>query len=523
MKPKSKRYSTDRIKNTVAAPSFALPNLIRYSSISLLLVMMLNGCMIGPDYQRPSTVATTQHSYTSLSATLDASDRTIRWWQSMNDPDLDAYIARLISDNLQLKEAAARIRQAWEQRAIAQSNLLPSLSSSADASRSFQTPEGIGSAAGSKTSRRIYSNAFSAGLSTAWQIDLFGKIRRSINAADALYKAEEANSIALLHSLIAELAQRRIAIASLQRQIELTQRIIKTRSITLETVETRYKAGANNVSSMDVYLARANLAAARADIPSLKQQLAEQTYALDVLLGQAPGTTDPFQIQLPLLPPPLDAPVGVPAQLLDRRPDLRTAELKMISATQDIGIAIADLFPDLTLQGSFALQSSALDHFFDSQNLAGSILSDILMRIYQGGRLRANIRLQEYQVRELAAAYAGVVLNAMREVEIALTNEQLLLERVQTQKERLEAIRKTEETMEDQYSRGIRTIFELLDVQERHYLAEQAYLLAAQAKWQNRIALYLALGGDWFEITPDTEMVPVPEKKDDTNESEKTD
>jgi len=303
--------------------------------------------------------------------------------------------------------------------------------------------------------------------------------------------------------------------ATLGRRLELTEETVESRRRTLRIVERRYRRGTGTATSVDVYLARENLAAAAGELPRLRSQLMEQAYALDLLLGQAPGTIDPLQADIPVLPPPAPVAAGVPAQLIDRRPDLEAAELRLVAAVAEIGVAVADLYPDLTLTGTIGFQNQELDDFFNSSNLFGSILGDVLLRLYEGGRLRATIDLQDARARELAAVYARQVLNALREVEVALGNTLYLSRQLELLEDRLENIRQAERGSRDNYRRGLISLLDVLEIERRRYVAEQAYLLVAQAAWNNRIALYLALGGDWLEQAPVLEPFPLPVKVDD--------
>ncbi len=489
-----------------------------------LCLMVTTACTVGPDYQRPDTVAGQGAPYENTRDDLSqvvSSDGFSRWWRAMEDPLMDGYINDLLADNLQLMEAAARIRQAWAQLGIERGALYPGLSATGSAARRFQSLDNVGVTSGipipeTGGTQRFYFTQLEAGLSTSWQVDLFGKVERSIAAARKNYLASRADTEALVHSLIAELARRRVALASLKRRLELTQQTVESRELTLKAVERRYRRGAGNVSAVDVYLARENVAAAAAEVPNLRRRMIDEAYALDLLLGLAPGTVDPETTDIPVLPPPRKTPVGLPAQLVDRRPDLKANELRMAAAVEQIGVAVANLYPDLTLSGSIGYQNDELNQFFNSSNLFGAILGDITAPLFQGGRLRANIELQEARTRELAAAYARQVLNALREVETALSNARYLSEQIRHLENRLENIRRAEKQMQELYRKGLVSLLEVLETQRRRYVAEQTWLVNAQAAWNNRIALYLALGGDWLENEPDLQPFPLPVESRDS-------
>jgi NodT family efflux transporter outer membrane factor (OMF) lipoprotein len=481
-------------------------------------LLACSSCAVGPDYERPRTAVGKTEAYQNAPEPLPALPKNVsHWWRRMNDSLMDTYVEQLLESNLQLKEAAARMKQAWAQLGVVKGEQLPSLSLSGSATRRFQPIDTGGGFAfpipGLSTEDRIYFTQLELGLSTSWQVDLFGKVRRQVWAAEERYRASLAETEALIHSLIAELARRRISLATLKRRLALAEETIENRRLTLETVERRYRQGSPEVSATDVYLARENLATVAADVPELNRQLKEQAYVLDVLLGLPPGTTDPFTDEIPVLPPPRRVVPGVPAHLLDRRPDLRAAEFRLIAASHQIGVAIADLYPRLTLSGNIGFQNNELEDFFDSANLTGAILGNLMVRIFEGGRLRANIDLEEARAQELAAAYANRVLNALEEVEVALSNGRYLQQRIDKLASSVKNIREAETGIWNKYRLGVTTLLNVLEIQRRHYAAEQAYLLAAQAAWNNRIALYLALGGDWLPDPPIIHPVPPPTER----------
>ncbi|MCK9274115.1 MAG: efflux transporter outer membrane subunit [Syntrophales bacterium] len=495
----------------------------RYTGyICVLLFALTVSCTVGPEYRRPEKVAESTSAFKEyISHVQDVTEAggISRWWRRMQDPWMDRHVRLLIEENLQLKEAAARIEQARAQIGIEKGERLPDISLSAATRRRVQSLESLAissgvPAVGGGMDERIYITQVEAGLSTSWQLDLFGRIKKRISAATGRYQAFRADAVALVHSLIAELARGRVALATLKRRLELTEETVESRKITLNTVERRYRLGARGISAEDVYLARENLSSAASILPDLRRQMAEQAYSLDVLMGRVPGFLNFSDITLSPLPPPQDIDVGLPAHLLDRRPDLQAAELRLIAETEEIGVAIANLYPDLTLNGNIGVQNDDFSDLIRGNGFLASLAGNILVRIFEGGRLRANIDLQEAQARELAASYARQVLSAIAEVEIALSNSRYLSERIAELEIRKTNIRKADEEAWVNYRRGLRPLVEVLELQRRRYNAEQEYLLTAQAAWNNRIALYLALGGDWLDEKPVLRPLPVPTVSD---------
>lgn len=454
-------------------------------------------CTLGPDFMRPFTKAETINSYIN-SPENDSAQSMGRWWEDIDDPHLDEYVDQLLSENLQLKQAGERVIQAQTRVRSARGSYYPTIGANASGARNF-TPGQSGSSFDEfLSSDRRYATSYNAELQSAWEIDLFGRIRRSTESADAAYKASLFDKEALTHSLIAELLTSRVAVGVNKRLLELAQQNVTNRTQFYDIVKRRYDLGSETVSASDVFLAEESLRNVQADIHEFERLLAEESYGIDVLLGQLPGTTDPFASAFPMLPPPMEVAVCLPADLLDRRPDLRASELRVKAANADIGVAIADLYPSISLSGALGFSGESVNGLFTSDQLAGSLIGQITARIFEGGRLRANIALQESEARELAAAYAEDILNAVRDVEVALKAEKELARQLQSALMSVSALRKAETISKDRFSRGIESLQDVLNTQQRRYTSEQIYYRLQQQRWNARIALYLALGGDWL-------------------------
>ncbi len=458
---------------------------------SVVTVSLLAGCAVGPTPARPELSAPPPEQFVNAPAepALAAPGMT-RWWTQIDDPAFAAMVDTLLAANLSLQEATERVTQAEERLNITTGGNLPAASLSADARRAFTT---------TANGDRVYNEAYGADLNVSWTLDLFGSRRRGIEASTASYLSAAAEQEALSHTLIAELLNRRVAIAVNQRLLELAHDNAANRQLIADLVQRRYELGTNGATAADVYLARDNLASVQADVPLYQRQLTDELYRLDVLLGRTPGTTSIAAQSFPLLAPPAAPAPAVPAALLDRRPDLRAAELRARAATAQVGVAVADLYPKLTLGGALGVGGTDFDQLFSTDQLAGSVLASLTQRLFAGGALQANLRLQEAAARELAARYANTVLGALREVESALQTDRELARQLDAQTRSLEALRAAERLTEERYRNGIVTLRSFLDTQQRRYLTEQGWLRTQQARWNARIALYLALGGTWLE------------------------
>lgn len=475
-------------------------------SLSLFCCLMLglSSCALGPNFIRPQTAATEQKVF--INENLNQQNLVIsKWWERLNDPILNEYVEILMKENLSLKEAAERMIQARERFIIERGAFFPSIGASADATRSFQPVDSF-NIPGASGATRFYNTNLRAQLNTTWQMDLFGKIRRSVESATATFEASQYDHEALVQSLIADLLKQRVAVAINMRLLQLAEENAQSQEKIYVLVKRRYDLGTRGTALSDVYLAEENFRSVRADVHNFERQLAEETYKLDILLGRAPGTTQLNLDSFPLLPPPRDVGISVPASLLDRRPDLRASELRIAAANAEIGVAIADLYPDLTLSGAIGFGGQDTNKFFSAQQLAGSMAANIAQKIFKGGALRANIRLQESEARELAIKYTANVLEAMREVETALKTEKELELELQQKEKSVVALREAERLIESRYRKGIETLREFLETQQRRYLVERNWLRSQQEKWNARVDLYLALGGDWIEPSMQTDI-----------------
>lgn len=462
----------------------------------LMLAVFLTSCAVGPDYKRTATQISADQPFLNDLGEDNVEVYAIsRWWERIDDPLLTSYVNELLDENLSLKQASERVIQAQERVNIEAGSFFPTLGAGVDASRSFSSfNNGIGALGG-----RNYVISYTADLNTSWQVDLFGRIRRSVESADAAFQASIYDQQALTHSLIAELLNRRVAIAVNQRRLELARQNATNRKKTYDLVDNRYNLGVSGSSAVDVFLAEENFQSVQSDVHEFERLLANEIYSLDVLLGQLPGTTSPTSSEFPLLPPPLQKPICLPADLIDRRPDLRASELRLAASTADVGVAVADLYPGLSLGGNIGFTGNDLDNLFSADQLAGSLLGSITSRLFEGGRLRANIRLRESVAREQAALYADNILNAVREVESALKAERELEQELISLEKSVVALKKAEEISRERYLQGILSLQNFLDTQQRRYNIEQSLLGVQQQKWNARISLYLALGGDWFD------------------------
>ena len=459
--------------------------------VALLSVMQLAGCSLEPQYKRPANHAVSSAQYLSLASLQEVDGAGARWWEKYDDPLLNDWIVRLASENLNIKASAERVVQAEEQVRIQGGALWPALGLTGGATRSF-APGFV------NPDQRSYTTSAEFGGGISWQLDLFGRTRSAVKAAQYRALASATDLRALVHTLLAELVRQRALLALLSREIDIQRDIVGSRQQTLDTVSRRYRMGVNNATAVGVYTARENFTTATAQLVFLEQQLRETMLIVDVLLNQLPGTLQQVDSSFPVLPPAQIPRADSPATLLDRRPDLIGSEFRLMAANAGIGVAIADLFPDLTISANRGFRSDELGGLLTNNNAVGFLAGNITSRLFEGGRLRAQIRLTESQAKELAWQYADAVLSAMAEVETALVQERFLRQRVDQLEASANAARQAEELAQQRYQRGISTLLIVLETQRRRQNAERNLLLAQRASWLARVNLQLALGGDWL-------------------------
>jgi multidrug efflux system outer membrane protein len=339
------------------------------------------------------------------------------------------------------------------------------------------------------------STTWGVDLEISWQVDLFGKLKRTQQSAWAGLMAEKAGRDAVLHTVVASVVRARVLVATAQRAVAIAREIRTSWESTANTVERRYRSGL--VGPVDLYLARENLASARAGEVALEGQVEVARNALDVLVGRRPGSGHDLPDALPQLPDLDPVPTGLPAELLDRRPDLRQSELRLAASTYGIGIALADLYPSLSLTASGGYRSDTLGTLVSSDNLVYTAVANLVGPLFTGGQRRAGVDAARARTEQAAATYAGAVLRALREVEDALALETSIRDQLAHTGQRVADARAADRLARDRYQRGVETLLRVLETERRVRLAEESWITTQASLWNARIDLFLALGGDW--------------------------
>jgi len=462
---------------------------------SLLSVLLIAGCMVGPKYSRPETAADTNDGYFNAGKHVQDPNGFTgaeMWWQRFGDPTTVELVRQMLENNYDLKASAARVLQAQATLAEVHGGRLPGVSYGLNRDRS-KVSFNLGALGGGRFS--FINETWTQNISVGYVVDLFGKLKRAERAAWAQMLAAEANEQALVNSMIATVIQARTDIATLQKRLAIARANTKSRQETLQIVERRYDEGL--VGPVDVRLARENLEAAKALEPSVELSLIKAQHALDVILGSRPGSSERLPQMTSDLPDLGPVPIGLPASLLDRRPDVIAAELNLQAANEQIGVSIAQLYPDLTLTAAYGASADRWrdiwEHF--SETYSGAF--GLSQPIFQGGRLRAQVDAAKARYQELAANYAGTVLTAMREVEDALVTEDMLQAQIKHTELRLREAQAAENLSQERYKRGVESILTVLSSEQQRRISEEQLVVLKGQMWTTRVNLHLAVGGDW--------------------------
>jgi multidrug efflux system outer membrane protein len=456
---------------------------------AVLLTGGATGCALGPDPTRPETAAVGVYS-TSTETTTPPIPQATTWWKHIGDPATEELVLAALASNTDLRSALARVAEADSRYRQAQGARWPEVRLGADASRTknaFTLPD-AGLVSSSATT-------YAGDVAASYPLDLFGRLKRDSQRAQAGRQADQAALEALYHTIVAQVIRSRVQIATLENASRVAEAIRESWSRTLEVVERRYQKGL--LTSVDLYLARENLSASKAVEVEIGQRRAEARHALDVLIGKRPGTGAPLPATLAELPPVEPTPPGLPIDLLERRPDVRQAELNLAAATYGIGVALADLFPSVTLTGSAGGRSETLGDLFTSDATIYQAVAGVTAPLFTGGRRRAAVDGAKARAEQAGAAYAGVVLQALRDVEDALASDAATAQRVDLNRQRLEEARSADALARQRFDNGVETLLRVLETERRLRSAEEAWITAKSERWNARINLYLALGGDW--------------------------
>ena len=457
---------------------------------AVVVVLALSGCSVGPDYEPPKSSSPGTWGQPADTSPADLST----WWTVFNDPMLNKLVERAVRANHDLKIAAARVDEARAQLGVVKGYMLPQVDATADWSKRRVSPN-----AQPFNVNQIYQSRYTVGFDASWEIDIFGGGRRAVEAAFTDLEAWNENRRAVLVTLLGDVAVNYVALRGNQLLLAVLRENVATAKGTVELTQARLAAGV--ATTLDVSRAEALHASAQAALPQVDAGLKQTVHRLSVLLGLPPeALASELERDAPIPAAPDRVVVGLPSQLLLRRPDVRRAERRLASATANIGVAVAELYPRFSLTGAFGLDSLGSSDLFSWQSRAWSFGPSIRWPIFAGGRLRAQVAVQDARTEQALAEYERVVLVALEDVENALVAYLREGDRRKALEAAVAADRKAVDLADDLYRKGLTSFIDVLDAQRALYIA-QSELARSQAQVTlDLVALYKALGGGWESV-----------------------
>lgn len=459
-----------------------------------LFLAILSGCMVGPNFQRPQTPLPADWAGPTAESrpVTPAEEELARWWTLFDDATLASLVEKAVQSNLDLKQAEARIRQARAARGIVAAGIGPTV----DATGAYQHSRAAGSVNGK--SEGVITDQYQAGFDAGWELDIFGGVRRAIEAADADLQAALETRRDVLVTLTAEVARNYIDLRAFQERIAISRQNLEAQKHSAALTRLRFQGGF--IGALDVANADAQVATTAAQIPLLEASARQSIYSLSVLLGRDPaaliGDLSPVAV-IPLAAPSI--PLGVPADLLRRRPDVRRAEAEIHAATARIGVATADLFPRFTISGSVGLRAGDFSSWFDWASRIWSFGPSASWNLFEMGRTRSNIEQQQALQDQSLITYQQTVLTALQEVENALIASAKEEEHRRALREAVSANRKAVDLAKTLYTQGHTDFLNVLNAQRSLYASEDALIRSTGSVSTNLVALFKALGGGWIE------------------------
>ncbi|MFM0394863.1 efflux transporter outer membrane subunit, partial [Paraburkholderia phytofirmans] len=494
---------------------------LRTPALALLLCSMLTGCLVGPNFEPPQTATPDVFNRTrtaQASSKAVESEFTAEWWTLFNDPILDSLEQQLTDANLDVAAASARLRQSRAQQRIAGAEEYPTLNGAASYDRERGSPNGILSLLGvTPTGSQTQSASGSAplgvaplpgskgspaydlyqfGFDASWELDFWGRVRRGVEAASALSDASYEDRNAILLSARAELARDYIQLRDTQALLQIAKQNLDIAHDATKLTQNRVHEGVT--TDLDVANAMAQAESIESLIPTLESRNTTTINAIGVLLAKEPGALQQMLAEphdVPALPD--QVPIGVPSELVQRRPDIRKAEAQLHAATATIGMAKADFYPRISLNGSAGFQSLQLSNLADWASGQFVVGPSITLPIFEGGRLKGTLHLREAQQQEAAIVYKHTVLQAWREVDDAL----VVYDAEQRRRDRLKTVvslnQRALSIAQQRYKAGAVDFLDVLNVQKQLLDAQSNLEQSKAAADANLITLYKVLGGGW--------------------------
>jgi len=457
----------------------------------LVVVGLLSGCTVGPNYRRPEVIVPAD--WRNAPEQRDSLG-DLGWWGIFQDPALHELLSTAVVANRDVQVAVARVLESRAQLGVARAAQFPQVNAGASYQYTRPNSENSPFLNGSRGRSPFTGDDFETSVDLAFELDLWGRLRRATEAARAELLAREENRRAVLITLVSDVARTYFDLLELDQELEIARRTLQTREESLQLQRRRFQQGLS--TQLDVDRADAEAAVAAATVPDLERRIAQNENALSVLLGRNPG---PIARGTPLdgqrLPPAV--PAGLPSALLERRPDIRQAEQTLVAANARIGVAKAEYFPKITLTGVLGVESVSLSDLFTGGSRFWSIGPAMTVPLFTAGRIKNTVKGFEARQQQAALQYLQTIQQAFREVEDALVSHRKVRDIRAERERRVTANRRALSMVALRYERGLSTQLEVLDIQRELFSAELEFASATRDQLTAVVQLYRALGGGW--------------------------
>ena len=455
---------------------------------SLVVAALLSGCTIGPDYERPAVAR--PETFRGQATAEAASLADVPWWEAFQDPILKGLIQDALGSNYDVRIAAARVQEARANLGVARSDYFPSLDYGVGASRARMLPGVLGGVGAQAPASDLYS----ATMSMSWELDIWGRIRRSNEAARATLLSTEDARRGVWLTLVSDLAQAYFQLLALDVQLQIARDSTQAYQGTYDLFLDRLNHGI--ASKLETSRALGALGVAQASIPQLERDIVARENQIRILLGQAPGPIPRGQpmYQQPVVPA---VPAGLPSALLERRPDLRQAEQQLVAANARIGVAKAEFFPKLSLTSLFGTASPEVSALTGGTATIWAVTGIFSGPLFNAGRTLGTYRASIAQWEQVRLQYEQAVLTALREVSDALTALAKLTDAEAGQDTAVGALADAVDHATDRYRQGLASYYEVLETQQQLYPAQTTLAQIRQDRLLAHVRLYKALGGGW--------------------------
>jgi NodT family efflux transporter outer membrane factor (OMF) lipoprotein len=487
------------------------------------LLIMVTGCTVGPDFHTPASPYNPISWFAGRPPGQAASQPApepidVAWWESFRDPELDSLEERAAAQNLDVLTATVRVAEARANAGITAAAFFPTVSGNAGAYDFKASNNGLslgggssssGSGGGSSSSEVNPLSLYQYGFDATWTLDVWGKVRREVEAGNADIEVSEIDRRGTLIQTIAEVARDYVQLRNAQSLLQIDEDNVRTARNLLSL--TMQRAAAGLTDELDVAQEQAQLTTTEATVPEAQDQVASYINALSLLLGEPPrALQSELETAEPVPPTPAVVPVGLPSELLRRRPDIVEAEANLHVATANIGVAVANFFPSFDLLGLFDIQSSQTQDLFTLASRTYLLGGMVSVPIFQGGKLVDTLHLRRQQQKEAVIAYDKAVLSAFSDVDNALTDYEKEQQRRRLLRQAVRANEHAFDLAQQRYTQGIATYIDVLNAQQAVLSSQSSYQNSTAAVSTDLVALYLALGGGWEDTfpTPSNEAPP---------------